>query len=49
MGEILSGNIVENFVSRAYLCGSPGIIDACVKLPAGSGVPEKLIYYNKFG
>lgn len=38
-----SGDNVE-----AYLCGSPGMIDACVKTLTAKGVPEELIYYDKF-
>lgn len=38
-----SGDNVE-----AYLCGSPGMIDACVKVLTEKGVPEELIYYDKF-
>jgi len=38
-----SGDNVE-----AYLCGSPGMIDACVKALTAMGIPEKLIYYDKF-
>jgi Na+-transporting NADH:ubiquinone oxidoreductase subunit F len=33
---------------EAYLCGSPGMIDACIKVLTGKGVPEELIYYDKF-
>jgi len=39
-----SGNNTE-----AYLCGSPGMIDACIKVLTDKGVPEELIYYDKFG
>jgi Na+-transporting NADH:ubiquinone oxidoreductase subunit F len=39
-----SGENVE-----AYLCGSPGMIDACIKVLTDNGVPEELIYYDKFG
>ncbi len=35
--------------TEAYLCGSPGMIDACIKVLTGKGVPEDLIYYDKFG
>lgn len=35
--------------TEAYLCGSPGMIDACVKVLTDKGVPEALIYYDKFG
>jgi Na+-transporting NADH:ubiquinone oxidoreductase subunit F len=38
-----SGDNVE-----AYLCGSPGMIDACRAVLAKKGVPEDLIYYDKF-
>lgn len=38
-----SGENVE-----AYLCGSPGMIDACIKVLTDKGVPEELIYYDKF-
>ena len=42
--ELKSGDNVE-----AYLCGSPGMIDACVKVLTAKGVPEELIFYDKFG
>jgi len=38
-----SGDNVE-----AYLCGSPGMIDACIKVLTEKGVPEELIFYDKF-
>lgn len=41
--HLFSGDNVE-----AYLCGSPGMIDACVKVLTAGGVPEELIYYDKF-
>lgn len=34
--------------TEAYLCGSPGMIDACVKVLTNNGVPEDLIYFDKF-
>jgi len=33
---------------EAYLCGSPGMIDACVKVLAESGIPADRIFYDKF-
>ncbi len=42
-GHLKSGDNVE-----AYLCGSPGMIDACVKVLTEKGVPEELIFYDKF-
>ncbi|MDC7222313.1 MAG: 2Fe-2S iron-sulfur cluster binding domain-containing protein [Spirochaetales bacterium] len=41
--HLTSGDNVE-----AYLCGSPGMIDACIKVLTEKGVPEELIYYDKF-
>jgi Na+-transporting NADH:ubiquinone oxidoreductase subunit F len=34
--------------AEAYLCGSPGMIDACIKVLTDLGVPEEHIYYDKF-
>jgi Na+-transporting NADH:ubiquinone oxidoreductase subunit F len=33
---------------EAYLCGSPGMIDACIKVLTGNGMPEERIFYDKF-
>ena len=33
---------------EAYLCGSPGMIDACVAVLTKKGMPEELVYYDKF-
>lgn len=33
---------------EAYLCGSPGMIDAVVKTLTGMGIEEKNIFYDKF-
>jgi Na+-transporting NADH:ubiquinone oxidoreductase subunit F len=33
---------------EAYLCGPPGMIDACLKVLAAKGVEEKDIFYDKF-
>ena len=41
--HMTSGDNVE-----AYLCGSPGMIDACIEVLSNKGVPEELIYYDKF-
>ena len=34
---------------EAYLCGSPGMIDACLKVLSDNGVPDDLVFYDKFG
>lgn len=41
----LSGDISE---SEAYLCGSPGMIDACIKVLKKNGVKNENVYYDKF-
>ena len=33
---------------EAYLCGSPGMIDACVRVLTDKGVAEDRIFYDKF-
>jgi Na+-transporting NADH:ubiquinone oxidoreductase subunit F len=33
---------------EAYLCGSPGMIDACIKVLRSKGMPQELIFYDKF-
>jgi Na+-transporting NADH:ubiquinone oxidoreductase subunit F len=38
-----SGENVE-----AYLCGSPGMIDASIAVLTKKGIPEELVYYDKF-
>lgn len=41
--HLTTGNNIE-----AYLCGSPGMIDACIRVLTENGVPEDLIFYDKF-
>jgi Na+-transporting NADH:ubiquinone oxidoreductase subunit F len=47
--EVLSRHLksVENL--EAYLCGSPGMIDASIAVLTEKGLSEDLIYYDKFG
>lgn len=33
---------------EGYLCGSPGMIDACIKVLTGKGIPEDRIHFDKF-
>lgn len=33
---------------EGYLCGSPGMIDACIKVMTGNGISIDKIYYDKF-
>ena len=53
-GEIgLITEVVDKYLDNAdnleaYLCGSPGMIQAVVGLLTSKGLPEELIYYDKF-
>lgn len=33
---------------EAYLCGSPGMIDACIQVLSDKGMPEEMVHYDKF-
>ncbi len=46
--EVLDRRLRSGEEVEAYLCGSPGMIDACVGVLTGKGVPDELIYYDKF-
>lgn len=34
--------------AEAYLCGSPGMIDACIKVLTRHGIKEENVFYDKF-
>lgn len=45
--------LVEKYVdnvaeAEGYLCGSPGMLKACVEVLTKHGIPEERIYYDKF-
>lgn len=46
--EVVDRNIVSAENSAAYLCGSPGMIDACLLMLAKKGFVQKRILYDKF-
>ena len=46
--EVLDRHLKSGDNVEAYLCGSPGMIDASVKVLSAKGIPEELIYYDKF-
>jgi Na+-transporting NADH:ubiquinone oxidoreductase subunit F len=46
--EVLDRRVENTDNLEAYLCGSPGMIEACVKVLTDKGLPEDLIYYDKF-
>ncbi len=46
-------NVMKNYIDtgsgkHAYLCGSPGMINACIKVLMSMDFKEELIYYDKF-
>lgn len=46
--EVLAKHLENGDSVEAYLCGSPGMINACIKVLTDKGVPEERIYYDKF-
>lgn len=46
--EVLDRYLDSGDNLEAYLCGSPGMIDACIAVLSKKGTPEELIYYDKF-
>ncbi len=46
--DVLDRHLETGDNLEAYLCGSPGMIDACVNVLKKNGVPGELIYYDKF-
>ena len=46
--DIVKSYFPDTSSHEAYLCGSPGMIDACVSVLKSGGMPENKIYYDKF-
>ena len=46
--EILDRRLESADNIEAYLCGSPGMIDACIEVLKAKGLPEELIFFDKF-
>lgn len=46
--DVVARNYSDMKNMEAYLCGSPGMIDACVKVLTGKGLPTERVYYDKF-
>jgi Na+-transporting NADH:ubiquinone oxidoreductase subunit F len=46
--EVVASHLSSGSNHEAYLCGSPGMIDACIKVLKGKGFKEEHIYYDKF-
>ena len=46
--EVLDRHFQRLDHHEAYLCGSPGMIDASIKVFKAKGLPEELIFFDKF-
>jgi len=46
--DIVKNTIPDISGYEAYLCGSPGMLNACIEVLTGGGMPEEKIYYDKF-
>ena len=46
--EIVARQVADGAGKEAYLCGSPGLIDAAIKVIKAKGVPGDRIFYDKF-
>lgn len=48
MDEYLSQKVGREKDWEGYLCGSPGMINACINVMTKNKIPESKIYYDKF-
>lgn len=46
--EILDRHIAQGEAEEAYLCGGPGMIDACIKVLQAKGIGPDHTYFDKF-
>jgi len=46
--EIVARKLPDTSRHEAYLCGSPGMINACITTLKKAGMPEDKIYFDKF-
>jgi len=48
LDRYLKGKIDPSKPKEGYLCGSPGMINACIAVMTSNAIPEAGIYYDKF-
>ena len=46
--DVISRHVRDFSQCEGYLCGSPGLLNACVEVLVSQGIPEERIYYDKF-
>jgi len=47
--EVVAKHVADGSELEAYLCGSPGMIDAAAAVLRGKGITEERTYFDKFG
>jgi Na+-transporting NADH:ubiquinone oxidoreductase subunit F len=48
LGSYIKDKIPKDKPMEGYLCGSPGMIDACIKVMTNNGITQDKIHYDKF-
>jgi len=48
LDKYLKNEIDQENDKEGYLCGSPGMLDACIKVMRDNDMKEDKIYYDKF-
>lgn len=46
--DVLNRRVPDASNTEFYLCGSPGMIDACIKVLHAKSVPDSVIFFDKF-
>lgn len=46
--EVVARHVTDGADTEAYLCGSPGMINACLTVLHDKGIPDDRIFYDKF-
>lgn len=46
--EAVDRHVIKNVPAEAYLCGSPAMIEACIKVLRGKGIDDRRIFYDAF-
>jgi Na+-transporting NADH:ubiquinone oxidoreductase subunit F len=48
LGSYFQEKMPKDKPMEGYLCGSPGMIDACIKVMNANGILQDSIFYDKF-
>ena len=46
--DVVARHVPDASLHEAYLCGSPGMINACINVLTKAGMPEEKVFYDKF-